>query len=103
MASYLSKDKDIISNINQVEVEEKLNLILDEFDRKAKIKAIERTTNHDVKAVEYYQKYSTRQVRIKKLSNYIHFGCTSEDINNLAYGLMINKANTIILLASIDF
>ncbi len=102
---YLSKDKDIISNINQVEVEEELNLILDEFDTKEakKIKAIEHTTNHDVKAVEYYLKNILQaNSKLNKLSNYIHFGCTSEDINNLAYGLMINKARNTIILPSLN-
>lgn len=62
------------------------------------IKEIELTTNHDVKAVEYYlaQMFDT-QKELKPLKNFIHFACTSEDINNLAYALMLKdlKAQTL--------
>lgn len=57
------------------------------------IKAIEHTTNHDVKAVEYYLKKALKvQPELEAVLEYIHFACTSEDINNLSYGLMIQKA-----------
>ena len=57
----------------------------------AKIKEIERTTNHDVKAVEYFLKEKVSSVEeINKVSEFIHFACTSEDINNLSHGLMLN-------------
>lgn len=57
------------------------------------IKKIEAKTNHDVKAVEYYlrEKFETHAT-LKRLCPFIHFACTSEDINNLAYALMIKKA-----------
>ena len=63
-----------------------------------RIKTIEKRTNHDVKAVEYYlkEKIST----IKKLNShkeFIHFGCTSEDINNLSYALMVKDTSKIFL------
>src|SRR5688572_7203608 len=60
-----------------------------------RIKAIEKTTNHDVKAVEYFlkEKFATH-ASLKAASEFIHFGCTSEDINNLAYGLMLARART---------
>ena len=62
------------------------------------IKEIEQTTNHDVKAVEYYlaQMFDAQQ-ELKPLKNFIHFACTSEDINNLAYALMLKdlKAQTL--------
>lgn len=57
------------------------------------IKLIEKTTNHDVKAVEYYLKNRiAANKKLKLLSEFIHFACTSEDINNTAYNLMIRGA-----------
>jgi adenylosuccinate lyase len=62
-------------------------------DQAAEVKAIERTTNHDVKAVEYWlkQRMAERPGLAGKLE-LVHFACTSEDINNLAYGLMLRQA-----------
>ena len=55
-----------------------------------RIKTIERTTNHDVKAVEYYLKEEIAgQAELEAVSEFIHFACTSEDINNLSYALML--------------
>ncbi|MBU0655516.1 MAG: adenylosuccinate lyase [Gammaproteobacteria bacterium] len=55
-----------------------------------RVKAIERTTNHDVKAVEYYLKEKIAgQTELEAVSEFIHFACTSEDINNLSYALML--------------
>src|SRR3989338_6216513 len=51
------------------------------------VKDLEKTTNHDVKAVEYYIKQKLEKTGLKKHSEFVHFACTSEDINNLAYGL----------------
>ncbi len=61
------------------------------------IKSIEKTTNHDVKAIEYYlkQKVATHSV-LQNVSEFIHFGCTSEDINNLAYALMLKEGTLLI-------
>ncbi len=63
-----------------------------------RIKEIEKTTNHDLKAVEYYisEKISLH-TEFKPYLSFIHFACTSEDINNLSYGLLLNKARTDIL------
>ncbi|CAD83459.1 adenylosuccinate lyase [Candidatus Blochmanniella floridana] len=64
------------------------------------IKKIEKITKHDVKAIEYFlkEKISVLPDLKKKINEFIHFACTSEDINNLAYGLMISHTkNTIIL------
>ena len=59
----------------------------------AHVKAIERTTNHDVKAVEYWIRESIADTpSLAALSQFIHFACTSEDINNLAYALMLREA-----------
>lgn len=51
----------------------------------ARIKTIERTTNHDVKAVEYFRKKKVAEIpELHAVSEFIHFACTSEDINNLS-------------------
>lgn len=64
------------------------------------IKKIEKNTNHDLKAVEYFlqEKLNALPMFKKKINTFIHFACTSEDINNLAYGLMLNHAKQIIIL-----
>lgn len=71
------------------------------FDAKGatRIKALEATTNHDVKAVEYFLKeaFAQRPV-LQQVNEWIHFGCTSEDINNTAYALMIKNARDTVLL-----
>ncbi|WNN46084.1 adenylosuccinate lyase [Winslowiella toletana] len=59
----------------------------------ARIKTIERTTNHDVKAVEYFLKEKVEPVAaLHAVSEFIHFACTSEDINNLSHALMLETA-----------
>ena len=58
-----------------------------------RIKTIEATTNHDVKAVEYFLKEKFDQnPELAKYKELIHFSCTSEDINNLAYALMLHHS-----------
>lgn len=65
----------------------------------AQIKAIERTTNHDVKAVEYWLKAQTAHLAgVKEHAEFFHFACTSEDINNTAHGLMLSGARREVLL-----
>lgn len=79
---------------------DRLNRIWREFsDADAgAVKDIERTTNHDVKAVEYFLKECTRDdPRIHAVAEFIHFACTSEDINNLAHGLMLMQARDDVL------
>jgi adenylosuccinate lyase len=69
----------------------------------ARIKNIERTTNHDVKAVEYFIKEKiANNHELAAVSEWVHFGCTSEDINNLAYGLMLQTARQQVLLPKLD-
>lgn len=64
-----------------------------------RVKAIEATTNHDVKAVEYYLKECFAHLdELDRYSEFLHFACTSEDINNLSYALMMADANEQILL-----
>ncbi len=54
-----------------------------------RVKEIERTTNHDVKAVEYFLKERLAGTELAEVSEFLHFACTSEDINNLSYGQML--------------
>ncbi|MFY8121758.1 MAG: lyase family protein, partial [Burkholderiaceae bacterium] len=62
------------------------------------IKAIERDTNHDVKAVEYWVKRRTAdEPELARASEFIHFACTSEDINNVAHGLMLREGCGVLL------
>ena len=72
-----------------------LDAIITEFsvaDAEA-VKSIEATTNHDVKAVEYFLKDKSDSIaEVKAVSEFFHFACTSEDINNLSYALMLNDA-----------
>ncbi len=68
-----------------------------------RIKAIERTTNHDVKAVEYFIKEKIADhPELAQAKEFVHFACTSEDINNLAYGLMLRDARERVLLPALD-
>ncbi|MCD1127335.1 adenylosuccinate lyase [Jinshanibacter sp. LJY008] len=64
-----------------------------------RIKTIERTTNHDVKAVEYFLKEKVAAIpELQAISEFIHFACTSEDINNLSHALMLSTARQTVLL-----
>ena len=78
-----------------------LNRLVDGFstDDAEKIKKIEATTNHDVKAVEYFirERLGTGS-DVGRIGDFIHFGCTSEDINNLAYALMLKFGRDSVLL-----
>jgi adenylosuccinate lyase len=78
-----------------------LNKIIEQFNEKdaLRIKEIEKTTNHDVKAVEYFlkEKVSTNE-ELRAINEFIHFACTSEDINNLSYAVMLKTAKDTILV-----
>jgi adenylosuccinate lyase len=68
-----------------------------------RVKSIERTTNHDVKAVEYWLKQRFVETpEIARAAEFIHFACTSEDINNLAYASMLLEARRTVLLPEIE-
>ncbi|MGD8643882.1 MAG: adenylosuccinate lyase [Chromatiales bacterium] len=68
-----------------------------------RVKNIERTTNHDVKAVEYFIKEKIGgNAELEGVSEFIHFACTSEDINNLAYALMLREGRNQVLLNLMD-
>lgn len=78
-----------------------LEQLLDNFDveQAARIKAIEQTTNHDVKAVEYFLKECfAEQSELAAVSEFVHFACTSEDINNLSHALMLREGRDEVLL-----
>ncbi|WP_298833841.1 adenylosuccinate lyase [uncultured Piscinibacter sp.] len=79
-----------------------LVLHFSEADAQA-IKDIERTTNHDVKAVEYWLKSRFESsAELRAASEFVHFACTSEDINNTSHGLMLKAARDQVLLPAID-
>ncbi len=68
-----------------------------------RIKEIERTTNHDVKAVEYFLKEKVADnSELSAVNEFIHFACTSEDINNLSHGLMLREARETVILPYCD-
>lgn len=68
-----------------------------------RVKEIEATTNHDVKAVEYFLKEKTKDnAELAGATEFIHFACTSEDINNLAYGLMLKEGREHALRPAMD-
>lgn len=69
----------------------------------ARVKEIERTTNHDVKAVEYFIKEQLKDdAELGPALEFVHFACTSEDINNLSYALMLTQARDTVLLPKLD-
>jgi adenylosuccinate lyase len=81
-------------------IKDVLNDIVDNFtaDDAERVKAIEATTNHDVKAVEYFIREKIGAgAETRSLSEFIHFACTSEDINNLSYALMLRTARDDVL------
>ena len=98
----LSAAKDLVEiSPFSVETIQELDAAITQFSEAdaAQVKAIEATTNHDVKALEYWLKekfYSNPE--IKKASEFIHFACTSEDINNLSHGLMLKSAIHTVML-----
>ena len=78
----------------------RLMALANNFDETAaaRVKEIEATTNHDVKAVEYWLKESVKgDAELEAISEYFHFACTSEDINNLAYALMLQQGRSAII------
>lgn len=82
-----------------------LDQLIENFspDEAQRVKQIEATTKHDVKAIEYYLKEKTAtQSEISGNSEFIHFACTSEDINNLSYALMLGEARQRVLLPQLD-
>jgi adenylosuccinate lyase len=82
-----------------------LDAIVDNFseDDAQRVKDIERTTNHDVKAVEYFLKEKVADnAELHAVNEFIHFACTSEDINNTSHALMLSEARETVILPYID-
>ena len=102
----LSKDKEIKEVPKfSAKLVSKLTSIIKNFSQKdaLAIKKIEKVTNHDVKAIEYWLKDSLKNEKeINKANEFIHFACTSEDINNLAYALMLKEGLRTVLIPSIE-
>lgn len=100
----------VAANLNEIEsfsisANLMLERLLDEFSEidVARIKEIETTTNHDIKAVEYWLKEKIENIpELSIASSFIHFSCTSEDINNTAYGMMLKTARNTILLPTLQ-
>jgi adenylosuccinate lyase len=83
----------------------KLRALADGFAERhgERVKAIERETNHDVKAIEYWiREQVAGDPALERASAFIHFACTSEDVNNLAYALMVRGARDSVLLPAVD-
>ncbi len=79
-------------NLSVDEIELLRGLVADfDDDAALRVTEIERTTNHDVKAVEYYIQEKLQGTSLEDVTQWIHFCCTSEDINNLSYALMLKQ------------
>ena len=80
---------------------EEINTLIDSFsvEHAEAVKAIEARTNHDVKAIEYWLKERlSGNPEVMAASEFIHFACTSEDINNLSHALMLKSARDLVLV-----
>ena len=97
----------ILNNKEIVDFKGKLNVlenIITNFNLKEceKVKEFEATTNHDVKAIEYYIREKIKGTEVEPYAHFVHFACTSEDINNIAQSLMLKDALKNILLPQMD-
>jgi adenylosuccinate lyase len=101
---FLSNTKSFkfLPSINKNQ-QKKIESILTNFNLKeaSKVKSIEKITNHDVKAVEIYIAKQLDLVGLSKLNEFVHICCTSEDINNLSYALMVERYRTEYLLPNL--
>ena len=102
----LSKNPEIVEvPIFSAAADSALNNIVTQFDpvQASRIKEIERTTNHDVKAVEYFLKEQVAgNSELNAVAEFIHFACTSEDINNLSHALMLKAGREQVLLPRVN-
>lgn len=98
---YILNTKNIIEYSGDFKELEKIvkSFNLKECER---VKEIEKVTNHDVKAIEYYIREKLEDTSLANYTNFVHFACTSEDINNLAYNLMIDGCMKNVILPSIE-
>ena len=100
----LSNDKEIkeLPKFSKQALKYLNDLFLDFNEKDAKaIKEIEKKTNHDVKAVEYWIRNQLKKKKLNKVNEFIHFSLTSEDVNNLAYALMLKEGLSVTILPSI--
>ena len=81
-----------------------LDKIVEKFDinEASRVKEIEQVTKHDVKAVEYYLDEKFKEKGIEKFNHLVHFACTSEDINNIAYGIMVKNLLEKVYIQNVD-
>ncbi len=102
----LAANKDIVEvSTFSADANAFLDAIIYDFseDDANRVKTIEATTNHDVKAVEYLLKEKVADhAELASVSEFFHFACTSEDINNLSYALMLKEARDTVLLPSLN-
>ena len=98
---YLLESKGIIGkDIEIIDIDKYINSF--DLNEAKKVKEYERITNHDVKAIEYYVRELFKGTSLEEYESFVHFGCTSEDVNNLAHSLMINEANKSVLFPMIE-
>lgn len=99
--------KKLFSVLN-IEIEKKELEVLDEIIEKfnlkeaQRVKEIEKVTKHDVKVVEYYIDEKLKEKNLKKYNHLVHFACTSEDINNIAYGIMEKELINDVFIPNVD-
>lgn len=90
-------------NLNDSKIKNLKNIYFNfSLEDARKIKEIENITNHDVKAIEYFLREKLKTLNLETYISFIHFGLTSEDVNNLAYHLMWSQAVEKIYIPSID-
>lgn len=97
----LLKDNNFVNE--NVSTKELINIYSNFNLQEAKrVKEIEATTNHDVKAIEYYIREELEKINLGKYKHLVHFGCTSEDVNNIAHALMLKGCLKDLLIPSIN-
>lgn len=98
---FLVVDLRLVDNASlDADQQDALRAVQTEFTKAdaERIRTIEREINHDVKAVEYFVKEALEAMNLERLKEFVHFACTSEDINNLAYAMMLRDARHDVLL-----
>ena len=94
-----------VLNINlDKELEQKLNFVYQNYtvEDSKKIKEFEKTTKHDIKAVEYFVKEKLQVLGLDKFVEFVHFGLTSQDINNTAFPLMLKDASEAVVIPFVE-
>ena len=101
---FIIKEKIIDEKLSSNEIE-KIDSVFDNFsvEESLKVKEIEKTTKHDVKAVEYYLQDRFKELDLERLIPFIHITLTSEDVNNTSYNLMIKDSLNNVYYKNIEF